>query len=122
MYVQFAVDAAVITITRLHARSSSVKLSHSSEMTVGAISRTLAFVVLFCSTCSAQPAANAGGAELSVAGLYQTIRKVAFPASPDLRAGSTRADGRFILLMPGKILNFNDYYPGLKYQKDTLVW
>ena len=97
-------------------------------MTVGAVSCTLAFVaLLFCSTCNSaaaqQPAANAGGAELSVAGLYQTIRKVAFPASPDLRAaGSTRADGRFILLMPGKILNFNDYHPGLKYQKDTLVW
>ena len=88
-------------------------------MTVGAISRTLAFVaLLFCSTYSS--AANADDTQLSVADLYQTIRKVAFPASPDLRAGSTRADGRFILLMPGKILNFNDYHPGLKYQKDTL--
>ena len=106
---------------------SSCRRLIPSEMAIGAISRALAFVaLLFCSACSSvaaqQPAANAGGAERSVAGLYQTIRKVAFPASPDLRAGSTRADGRFILLMPGKILNFNDYHPGLKYQKDTLVW
>ena len=96
-------------------------------MTIGTISRTLAFVaLLFCSTCSSvaaqQPAANAKNAERLVAGLYQTLRKVTFPASPDLRAGNTRADGRFILLMPGKILNFNDYHPGLKYLKDTLVW
>jgi hypothetical protein len=94
-------------------------------MKIGAISRTLAFVaLLFCSACSsttAQPAANADAAERSVSGLYETIRKVAFPASPDLRSGSTKADGRFILLMPGKILNFNDYHPGQKYQKDTLV-
>ena len=106
---------------------SSYRRLIPSEMTIGTISRTLAFVaLLFCSTCSSvatqQPAANAHNAERSVDGLYQTIRKIAFPASPDLRAGNTRADGRFILLMPGKILNFNDYHPGLKYQKDTLVW
>ena len=84
----------------------------------------LAFVaLLLCSACSSIAAQSdaALAAQHSVSGLYDTIRKIAFPASPDLRAGSTKADGRFILLMPGKILNFQDYHPGLKYQKDTLV-
>ena len=95
-------------------------------MAIGIRRRTLAFVVLlFCSTCSSRiaaqsdsPAAKAGR---SVSGLYETIRRIAFPSSPELRAGSTKADGRFILLMPGKILNFNDYHPGLKYLEDTVV-
>ena len=68
-----------------------------------------------------QSDSSAAEAERSVSGLYETIRRIAFPASPELRAGSTKADGRFILLMPGKILNFNDYHPGLKYLEDTVV-
>ena len=94
-------------------------------MIVSAHRHTLVFVaLLFCSACSfwiIAAQSDATAAERSVSGLYETIRRIAFPASPDLQGGDTKADGRFILLMPGKILNFQDYHPGLKYQKDTLV-
>ena len=46
-------------------------------------------------------------------GLYITIRNIAFPEakiSDDKKVGS-----RFLLIMPGKVLNYGDYFPGKDY-------
>lgn len=56
----------------------------------------------------------------SVAGLYDTIRRIAFPASLELKE-ETEADGRFVIMMPGKILNHQDYDPGIEYKEFVLV-
>ena len=48
------------------------------------------------------------------AGLYITLRNVAFPGH-DLEDESRNLDGRFLMLMPGKVLNYFDYYPGTDY-------
>lgn len=45
--------------------------------------------------------------------LYQTLRSIAFPQ----RYVSGKVDGRFLLLMPGKVLNYFDYYPGEEYTR-----
>ena len=42
--------------------------------------------------------------------LYLTLRSIAFPKSPYSR--SSTVHNRFILLVPGKALNHDDYYPG----------
>ena len=47
--------------------------------------------------------------------LYDAIRKVAFPQSPKLDEDQPNVDNRFILMMPGKVLNYFDYYPGQEY-------
>ena len=47
--------------------------------------------------------------------LYDTIRRIAFPASPKLDEDQTNVDSRFILMMPGKVLNYDDYNPGPEY-------
>ena len=49
--------------------------------------------------------------------LYSSIRAVAFPDSPQLLEDKTNIDTRFVLLSPGKILNYQDYYPGEEYTK-----
>ena len=56
-------------------------------------------------------------AALMVHNLYSTIRAIAFPQSPELVETETNVDGRFILMIPGKILNYFDYYPGRDYVK-----
>ena len=48
-------------------------------------------------------------------GLYATIRGIAFPKSPQLDEYATNVDTRFILMMPGKVLNYFDYHPGPEY-------
>lgn len=48
-----------------------------------------------------------------ITGLYTIIRNIAFPAQPlDKEDGVTT---RFLLLSPGKVLNYFDYYPGQEY-------
>lgn len=49
--------------------------------------------------------------------LYDLIRSIAFPESPTLDVNQHNLDNRFILLMPGKVLNYFDYYPGREYTK-----
>ena len=46
-------------------------------------------------------------------GLYITLRNVAFPQDPLTNDG--HLENRFLLLMPGKVLNYFDYYPGKEY-------
>lgn len=47
-----------------------------------------------------------------LADLYLTMRTIAFPKSP---YDSTTANNRFVLMSPGKVLNYYDYYPGDAY-------
>ncbi len=49
--------------------------------------------------------------------LYTILRNIAFPDSP-LSSGAIA--NRFILLSPGKVLNFWDYYPGVEYEQSLL--
>ena len=83
------------------------------------VSTTLAFVVvLLCCSISSVSCQNGGHVQRAqdmAASLYATIRSVAFPASPELEEEQTNVDTRFIQLVPGKILNYFDYYPGPEY-------
>ena len=47
-----------------------------------------------------------------LADLYLTMRTIAFPKSP---YGSDTTHNRFVLMSPGKVLNYYDYYPGDAY-------
>ena len=47
--------------------------------------------------------------------LYNSIRAVAFPSSPRFDPDETNQDARFVLMTPGKTLNYFDYYPGKEY-------
>ncbi len=49
--------------------------------------------------------------------LYTTLRNIAFPESP---LSSGRVANRFVMLSPGKVLNFWDYYPGKEYEQSLL--
>ena len=49
--------------------------------------------------------------------LYVTFRNLAFPESP-LSSGTTY--NRFVLMSPGKVLNYWDYYPGPAYERSLL--
>lgn len=89
-------------------------------MTIRTPFRTLALIALLLLICSPvtqqqQGSAAAKQAEKSASTLYDTLRRIAFPSSPDLAAENTKADGRFILMMPGKVLNYQDYHPGPEY-------
>ena len=47
--------------------------------------------------------------------LYITLRNIAYPEKP--LDPNTKIGSRFVLNMPGKVLNYFDYYPGLEYTK-----
>ena len=85
--------------------------------------RTLTLVMLLLAvyspvTLQLTPAQRA---ERSASGLYDTIRSIASPNSANLRSGATKLDGRFILMMPGKVLNYQDYHPGPEYTEFVQV-
>ena len=63
-----------------------------------------------------QRAAALDQAKKTTAALYDLIRSISFPESPVLD-NQQNEDNRFILLMPGKVLNYFDYYPGREYTK-----
>lgn len=46
--------------------------------------------------------------------LYGTLRNIAFPAG---NIPKTEIENRFLMLMPGKVLNYFDYFPGKEYTK-----
>lgn len=80
-----------------------------------------AFLIM-CLLCLAKGQLPASTSQLSNAadnsqeitrGLYTIVRNIAFPAQPlDAEDGVTT---RFLLLAPGKVLNYFDYYPGKEY-------
>ena len=67
-------------------------------------------------TSDEQRNAALDSAKKTTAALYDLIRSIAFPESPTLD-NQRNEDNRFILLMPGKVLNYFDYYPGREYTK-----
>ena len=80
-------------------------------------------LLLFCSIflVAGQGTSLAGNVEQMAQTLYSAIRAVAFPDSPQLLEDKTNVDTRFILLSPGKILNYHDFYPGEEYTKFVQV-
>ena len=48
--------------------------------------------------------------------LYFTLRSIALPNSPN---SNKRVTQRFVLMSPGKVLNFFDYYPGEQYENSV---
>ena len=82
---------------------------------------TIVAVLLFCLSFHPVECQNkAQIAERSASGLYDTIRRIAFPKSPELNQ-DVKSDSRFILMMPGKILNYQDYHPGKEYMEFVQV-
>ena len=51
--------------------------------------------------------------------LYGTLKNIAFPTGNAVSSGII--ENRFLLLMPGKVLNYFDYFPGKEYTKFILV-
>lgn len=80
-------------------------------------------MLVSCAYCQAadntdqQRAEATENARKTTAALYDLIRGIAFPQSPTLDTQATNENNRFILLMPGKVLNYFDYYPGREYTK-----
>ena len=83
---------------------------HSSENVIAAL-------LLCCSVYSAtgQTPGVVEQSEHMVQSLYKAIRAIAFPSSPRFDPAKTNQDVRFILLIPGKTLNYFDYNPGKEY-------
>ena len=73
-------------------------------------------------TTDEQRAQASESARKTTAALYDLLRGIAFPQSPALDTQATNEDNRFILLMPGKVLNYFDYYPGKEYTKFIQVY
>lgn len=96
-------------------------LSSAAKMSIGALFRTLALVVLlllsiYTHVTLQQTAAQK--ATQSALGLYDTIRSI---ASPGTAVQNAKLDSRFILMMPGKVLNYQDYHPGPEYTEFVQV-
>ncbi len=77
-------------------------------------------VAVFTTAHSQEPTAQdqADAARRKAAGvaneLYGTLRNIAFPAG---NVPATEIENRFLMLMPGKVLNYFDYFPGKEYTK-----
>jgi hypothetical protein len=92
-------------------------------MTIGAPFRTLALVLLlllsiYIHVTLQQQQTPAQKATQSALGLYDTIRSI---ASPGTAVENAKLDSRFILMMPGKVLNYQDYHPGPEYTEFVQV-
>ena len=104
--------------------SHSRHAQFSAKMTVGIPFRTLALAVLlvlcFFSRLTLQQQGTAAGQKAvdSALGLYDTIRSI---ASPGTAVNNANLDSRFILMMPGKVLNYQDYHPGPEYTEFVQV-
>ena len=70
-----------------------------------------------CESSEDQQSAALYRGRKTTAALYDLIRGLVFPESPALDLNQQNVDNRFVLLMPGKILNYYDYYPGREYTK-----
>ena len=68
-----------------------------------------------CSDTSEPEKSPAERAQETTSYLYDAIRRMAFPSSPILDEDQKNVDNRFILMMPGKVLNYHDYFPGKEY-------
>ena len=85
------------------------------------------FLLLLCLLAAAESqtsdeALKEGEEKVSdiVGGLYMTLRDIAFPNHK--LSDSRPVESRFLMLMPGKVLNYFDYYPGGEYTGFIQVW
>ena len=90
---------------------------------LGLGSRFLVLVLLlaFSSNSNGQPAQDsvineAGKSKDTLSKLYATIRNVAQPPVTSTATGSEVISSRLVLLLPGKVLNYYDYFPGDRYE------
>ena len=74
-----------------------------------------AALLLCCSMYSVTCQSQVDWSQSMTHNLYSTIRNVAFPSSPELVETESNIDSRFVLMMPGKVLNYFDYHPGEAY-------
>ena len=72
-----------------------------------------------CQTSGEQQQKAVENTSKILTGLYLTIRSIVFPKSP-LQSGNTPTSNRFVLMSPGKVLNYWDYYPGPDYEDSLL--
>lgn len=71
-------------------------------------------VLFMCNKSTAEQTENAADASINATrDLYIILRNLVFPQTP-LTSGLT--SNRFVLLYPGKVLNYWDYYPGEDYE------
>ena len=81
-------------------------------------SMTVIVALLLCCSMYSSTGQEAGVVQQSermIQSLYNSIRAIAFPSSPQFDPDKTHQDTRFILMIPGKTLNYFDYYPGKEY-------
>ena len=81
---------------------------------------TIVVALLLCCSIYSSTGQEAGVVQQSerlTQTLYNSIRAIAFPSSPRFDPDKTNQDARFILMIPGKTLNYFDYYPGKEYTK-----
>lgn len=52
----------------------------------------------------------------NLAKLYSVIRDVALPPANETATGDEPVNQRLVLLLPGKVLSYNDYFPGDEYE------
>jgi hypothetical protein len=57
-----------------------------------------------------------GNSQNTLANLYAVIRSVALPPPSADATGNEPVTQRLVLLLPGKVLNYYDYFPGDAYQ------
>ena len=57
-----------------------------------------------------------GNSQKTLANLYAVIRNVALPPPSADAKGTEPVTQRLVLLLPGKVLNYYDYFPGDAYQ------
>lgn len=72
-------------------------------------------LILFCLVALAKSQTTADQNAMNVAtGLYTTLRNIAFP-NHQLTDTKKHVESRFLMLVPGKVLNYYDYHPGTEY-------
>lgn len=59
---------------------------------------------------------EAGKSQETLSKLYTTIRNVALPPTSDSVSGNELVTERLLLLLPGKVLSYYDYFPGNAYE------
>ena len=58
----------------------------------------------------------AGNSQQTLAKLYEVIRNVALPPRSADATGNELTEQRLVMLLPGKVLSYYDYFPGDAYE------
>ncbi len=76
----------------------------------------LALCANFCKGVAQEVLKSAKDSDETLAKLYTTIRSVAQPPVSEAASGEEVINSRLVLLLPGKVLNYYDYFPGDRYE------